>query len=485
MKILLSCFFSLFIFINTNSQDFEYYYEKAKEDYHNEIINSPFYDKAIETCPDIKKHPDLLKFKGIDLFFSGEVLLAIKYLELAKLYTTNEDDYLLIINNLGIFYSEIEQKDKAYYYYKETLKKATELGDELYITESSFNILMDEFLYATTKPSLDKFWEFYYNLEDKTAADKFEYLNIIYDYNIVKEQYDESTKLKKYIYENFKINDFENGFISYFHQNNAYLSIGLEEYDDAIKHNDSSYAISKKHLGKSDILDDLYIYKDIYEGKKDFKNTLKYVDSIQLIEEELKKANIKSNLKIVDENILFSKVKKNVDTKINSYKTIIIIACAALILFLIFYFIRNKKQKENITQLNTDLSINKGKYNKSLRDNIKFKKDLKSLFKEKKFSEASKLYKEQEINDFNNETYITYLTSEIEPTFINKLKKCDIEFSDVEKIVLFYKNNNYSNKEIALITNRTIRSIQSLSYRLNKRMQSKTDKDLVTFLKKL
>ena len=165
MKLLYTFLFILSVFSSENN--FEYYYKKATEDYNNNIIGSPNYDLALNTCLDIKKYPKLLVYKGLDLFFFNKPILAIKYLELAKIYTKNTYDKILIINNLALIYSEVGQDDKAYLYYKETLKKAIETKDTFFINNSKFNILLYEYDFIKPKPPLTKFWNFYNNLKKK------------------------------------------------------------------------------------------------------------------------------------------------------------------------------------------------------------------------------------------------------------------------------------------------------------------------------
>ncbi|WP_397447351.1 hypothetical protein [Polaribacter sp. R77954] len=253
----------------------------------------------------------------------------------------------------------------------------------------------------------------------------------------------------------------------------------------AIKYNDSSYVISKKFLTEESILNNYYIYKKLYQEINKPDIALKYADSILSIEEDFKTLEFDSGLKIVDENILFNKTKLKTENKIKDYKSSIIAIIMIALIMLIFYVIRRKKQKEKLVKLNAELLINKGKYNKSLKENIEFKKNIKLLLKEKKFDEISKLHKTHEIEDLGNDTYIEYLASEIEPTFLNRLEKHTLIFTDIEKLVLYYRKNNHTYQEIAIITNRTLRSIQSLSYRLNKKILAKKNQDLANFLENL
>lgn len=486
--------FSVLLFISThlNSQiteennplSFKELYERATDDYENEVINSPYYDKALEVCPDVKKYPNLLTFKGMDLFDSKQNVLAIKYLKLAKLYITDEEDNLNITFNLALAYEDMKQNKEALYYFKETHRRAEEMGNEFYKSESYFSILIYEFLNPNTKFPFTKFWDFYNNLKEKTKDDKFLILNTIFEISNEEKLLNEATKIRNYIYKNFTLDSMSNGNLSFFHSNIANLSIGLKEFTTALKHNDTSYQFSKK-LGLNDILAGLIIYKKIYAEKNDLELALKYVDSIQLIEDKLKKINNKSSLEIVDENFLFNKTKKKTENKLRDYKTIIIGVCLAAIILLILFILWNKKLKSKFQNLNSEFRVHKGKYNKSLKENLTFKKDIKELLKSKKFDEISKLHKVHEINDINNDTYIEYLASEIENTFLNSLKKHTFTFSDIEKVVLFYRKNNHTYKEIALITGRSLRSIQSLSYRLNKKIQMKTGLELLDFLKKI
>lgn len=483
MKLLYTILFILSVFSSENN--FEYYYKKATEDYRNNVIGSQNYDLALNACPDIKKYPKLLVYKGIDLFFLNKPILAIKYLELAKIYTKNTYDKILIINNLALFYHEVGQDDKAYLYYKETLKKALEAKDTFFINDSKFNILLYEYDFIKPKPPLTKFWNFYNDLKNKSDAERFEYLNIFFELNNEKYSNEESQKIRKHIYKNFKIDSFENDVVGYFYQNSAVLELNLSNFNKSLKYVDSSYAISKKHLGTEEVLIDLNTYKKIYKGKNDLETALKYADSISIIENQLKKDNLDIGIEIVNENILFNKTLQKTETKISNFRIIILVVFGVTILIFIFFFLKNKKQKTRLKKLNSQLIINKGKYNKTLKSNLNFKTEIKALLEENKFEDLKKIQRKYEIEDLNTEIYLEYLVSEIDENFINKLESYKIDFNDLEKLLLYYRKNKHTYKEISLITNRTLRSIQGLSYRLNKKITLKTSLNLSSFIEKL
>lgn len=485
MKFLLNL---LFIFsISLNSQDFETHYKKATKDYENGIYESNEINKAIEFCPDISKYPDLLIYKASLLEFNNEKLLAAKYGNLALSLAKKKKDSLLALDFLGYIYSFSDDLKKSTSYYKEALLLAKELNLNERIEEIKFNILLKNFDQAKDKKQpLQKLIDFYLSLpKTKNLEEKLSYLMVIVDLskgNLMLNQFEE---LKNSIHKKFDKNSLEPYFLGQYYFSYSILESYSKNYEKALKYNDSSYSISKKSLTKESILNNFYIYKNLYQEIDKPNIALKYTDSILKIEEEFKTLEFESGLKIIDENILFKKVKEQTEIKISSYKTIILFVSIVVILILILFFVRRKKHLENLKQLSSDLRINKGKYNESLKDNIEFKKEIKELLKAKKFDEISKLYKKHEIEDINNETYITYLASDISPSFLKKLEKHTFTFSDIEKTLLYYRKNNHTNKEIALITNRTLRSIQSLFYRLNKKIQLKTNQNISDFLENL
>lgn len=476
----------LFIFITTHSQtNFEEYYKKATEDYDNNVLRSIYYDKAIESCDDITQYPELLRYKASDLFYKNKLLLSIKYLELAKLYTKENEDLLLINNNLGLIYLELEKPEKALNFFKTNLALSKKLKNEYYKNESLFNTLLYKYEYDETPPTIDEFWSFYNGLLKKTTEEKFEYLNIFIEINNENEQFNEAQKLVDHIYKNFRVNQFSKKLIGFFYFNNTLLNIQTKNYDTALKYSDSSYAISKKHLGKDEILEDYLNYKEIYEGKQLLVVALKYVDSINELENTMTNINIDSGIELLDDNILFNKTLQKTNKKISAFKITIIIVIGVTILILLFFLLKSSKQKKNLQKINSELILNKGKYNKSIKDNINFKTKVKQLLKEKNFDELQKIQKQYEIEDLNTEVYIKYLASEIDTDFLNKLKPYNFNLNEIEKLLLFYRKNNHTYKEISIITNRTLRSIQGLSYRLNKKITSETNLSLIEFLEKM
>ncbi|QOD59391.1 hypothetical protein H9I45_08385 [Polaribacter haliotis] len=476
----------LYVFFIANPQiNFKEYYKKATEDYKNSVINSPYYDKAIKACPNIEEYPKLLLYKGIDLFMLNKPVLAIKYLELARMHVKNDADKILITNNLALIYSEIGNYKKGNFYFKETLEKAIETKDTFFEEEVRFNMLLNDYDLIIPNPPITKFWDFYNKLPKKSKEKKFEYLNIFFELNNARFSNNEAKEIRNHLYKNFVIDSFDKNLKGFFYNNNTTLNLNLKEYDIALKYNDTSYVISKQYLGTEEILNDLYNYKEIYEGKKELEIALKYVDSIQAIEDKIRKEIQNISTEIIDENILFNKTKKNIERSVISYKIYVSIFFIALILFLFFYIIRNKKQKEKLKKLNSELILKKGEYNKTLQNNIHFKNEVKSLLKEKKFDELQKMYKKYELEDLNTEVHHKYLVSEITPSFIQKINSYKIPFSDIEKLLLFYRKEKHTYKEISVITNRTLRSIQGLSYRLNKKINLELNISLTDFIEKL
>ena len=476
-----------FITLTNNAQDFESYYKKAINDHENGIYESATINKAIELCPEISKYPDLLIYKATFLEFNNEKLLAIKYGRLALDLAKKKKDNFLALDFLAFVYSSSDDLKKSTSYYKEALKLAKELNLKDRIKEIEFNILLRSFEVAKDKkPGTQKLIDFYLNLpKTTTIEEKLSYLMIIVDLsgeNLMLKQFE---LLKKSIANNFDKTKLDPFFLGQYYYGISILESYSKNHDLALKYNDSSYSVSKKFLTEESIINNFYIYKIIYQEIDKPDLALKYADSILDIEEKFKTLEFDSGLKIVEENILFNKTKLKTENKIADYKSSIIVIFIIILIVVIFYFIRRKKQKENLLKLNSELLINKGKYNKSLKENIEFKKKIKELLKTKKFDEISKLHKDHEIDDLNNETYIEYLASEIEPTFLNRLEKHTFTFTDIEKIVLFYRKNNHTYQEIAMITNRSLRSIQSLSYRLNKKIQAKKNQDLADFIENI
>jgi len=332
-----------------------------------------------------------LLFKGIDLFYSNNILLAIKYLELAKLYTKEKKDLLLITNNLGLFYGELGKYNKANIYFNENIKRAVELGDSYYKNESEFNLLLNDYEIKDSKTTLKTFWSFYHNLENKTIIEKFEYLNIFFELNNENNNTQPAKILRNYLYQNFNITDFTSKYIGYFYYNNAVLEKNLGNYKNALKYTDSSYYISKTKLSKEEVLEDFYNYKEIYEQKKDFNTALKYSDSIQIIEKQLSENKLTTSLAIIDENLLFNKLKGKVDKKITNYNYIILGFSSFFGLLIIFLIRKNKNTKNKSKQLSKELLLSESKFKNSIKENIEFKRELKAIIEDKDFYKISKL----------------------------------------------------------------------------------------------
>ena len=89
------------------------------------------------------------------------------------------------------------------------------------------------------------------------------------------------------------------------------------------------------------------------------------------------------------------------------------------------------------------------------------------------------------IKILNNTENLNKQINNIYKDFLDKLDKKYPGLTKSEKKLCSYLYTNMSSKEIATITNTTIRTIETSRYRLRKKLNLNRDEDIVIFLQKL
>ncbi|MGB0981070.1 MAG: hypothetical protein ACPGUH_03120 [Winogradskyella sp.] len=490
----LSLFFIFFVAFSAYAQNFETHYNHAKADFKNEVFHSKTINKALASCPDITKYPELLVFKGVSLDFNGQKILATKYIKLALNYLKDKQYIYECHSYLAYMHSSSDDLEKAIYHYKTALKLARELNIEMYIYENQFNLLLIEFEVLTEdkvtekKQQLKKMLDFCYAMSKETEDSiRLMYISIVVELSdglLVLQDY---KRVQNSINTSINVKALKKDNQGQYYNSKSRLEYYLKNYDTALKYCDSSYYISKNYLYKEDLLEVYYTYKQIYQqqGKPDL--ALKYSDSILKIEEDFKIQELESGINLTDENILFKKTQDLTEKKITKLSILLIlILCAAIALIILLIYSRKTRYK-----LKEKLFFYKEKYN-SLWANYQLStKQLENLRQElikqnkKGNHELNTVLRDLSIHVNTNKDDQHKHINIAKENFINKLTEKANYLNDTEKLICFFINLNLSHQKIASLIGKTEKSIDSYKYRINTKVKKHNNTTAEHLIKQL
>ncbi|MES2812341.1 MAG: hypothetical protein V4670_07720 [Bacteroidota bacterium] len=293
------------------------------------------------------------------------------------------------------------------------------------------------------------------------------------------------------------------------YQNLAESFIKMKQYDKAFFYNQKS----EKMLLNSDsnvLKANLYLlYSEIYEGKLEFNKAYKNLQShleykelsdnaiatlkFENIETLNKLANQKLDLQIKEQKIQLLENEKFA-TRIRIFFLIVLLIG---ILFLSYFLIKKQRSKVKtlshaIHQTEDKLEFTQSKTEKMVMNFVKnndfierFKENLKQVQNQTKDSESKtelgKLLLEFQnfklINDNKDELF-----NQVDAQFSYKLEKAYPFLTEEERKICVLIYLNLKNKDMAIILNLSIRSIENSRYRIRKKMDLDSNDNLSAVL---
>jgi DNA-binding CsgD family transcriptional regulator len=243
-----------------------------------------------------------------------------------------------------------------------------------------------------------------------------------------------------------------------------------------------------------------------------------YYDSLYRIYQDKKVQELRNSY-LLSANVNELKAKeikeKNIKDNINEWKlfiSIIIVLIMISITFIILYStnkatshkneVTTYEQQHKIDKIENDLMEYQLKNNRELTMKLAFqlksylqiinpiKEDLKNAIELPENEQKNKI--KNIYQHLQNNTHIFYnaenLNKQIDKVykdFLNKLEEKHPGLTKAEKKLCTLLYINMSSKEIATITNTTIRTIETSRYRLRKKFNLSRDEDIVSFLQKI
>ncbi|MGX7667886.1 tetratricopeptide repeat protein [Flavobacterium pedocola] len=283
----------------------------------------------------------------------------------------------------------------------------------------------------------------------------------------------------------------------------------LKQYDNAFLYTKKSEKLLQ-NVNSNESKSNLYLfYAQIYNGKSEFKEAYK---NLQL-HQKFKELSIKSEETLLVENIeAINKLEnQKLDLQIkeqkikllqnekfaNRVKIAFLILLLIGILFLLFYLIKRQRKKVEslshvIHQTEDKLEFSQTKTDKMVLNIVKnndfierFKENLKQVQITTKDteskSELGKLLFELQnfklINDNKEDLF-----NQVDAEFQYKLNKKHPSLTEEEQKICVLIYLNLKNKDMAVILNLSIRSVENCRYRIRKKMDLDSNDNLLTVL---
>ena len=267
----------------------------------------------------------------------------------------------------------------------------------------------------------------------------------------------------------------------------------------------SFYLESSSKLTKymsEDALEDYYgLHADLNKYLGNIENSKIYIDSMVFLNNKIHSKTIEASFDVNDsldkaESELISQNRKKAFNRFLAVTIVVFLVLLSLLLYI--HFKRQKNKLVNYNQeTNTSLSYLKTNneqlavkvhgleaYIKNLKKEVKQisrtecinhqKEQIKDLYKNLHINSSTLLDKSESHLDIMNELNVE---------FFKKIEEVHPELNKSEIIICYYLFMGFTNKEIAVFLNTTIRSVESRRYRISKKIHLvKTDTTLLEYL---
>lgn len=238
-----------------------------------------------------------------------------------------------------------------------------------------------------------------------------------------------------------------------------------------------------------DVLQDYYkLSASAYKESNDFETSKLFIDSLVRYEDKLFINNVDASFDI-NKNLLEVESELYDQKKDKTLVQIVMYCLLGLVIFVsIFYVFSYRKHNAKLKTVEgktTDLSYLKTNneqlavkvhgleaYIKNLKKEVKTIASVKCLEQQK--SRIKELYTNLHVNSSTvlnkNESHLE-LINDLNIDFFKKIDKLYPQLNKSEVIICYYMLMGFSNKEIAVFLNTTIRSVESRRYRLSKKIE--------------
>ena len=491
-----------------------------------------YYEKAIENLIALKENHTICKLyiRIAELYQNGEFdsNWSIEAMNNAIIYAKKTENPNIIDETyltLGNLYAALNMQESATKYYDEILKKvinkntirniSTTLSRKatLMIKQENYTDamqLIDSSLYLCIRDFNDSLQVVNYYYKGKIHE-------LTNDIESAKKYYTQAAKLA---YDN---NDFDTSSKIMFCIGN--INKKTEDYSNAIKVFRIICDSTEKYRMYNVCYQAFYQLSQCYSLLGEYEEAYYlfnkydiYYDSLYRIYQDKTVQELRNSY-LLSTNVNELKTKeineKNIKDNINEWKLfiLIIIVLAMISITFIILYSTNKatshknevttyEQQHKIDKIENDLMEYQLKNNRELTMKLAFqlksylqiinpiKEDLKNAIELPESEQKNKIkniyqHLQNNIHVFSNAENLNKQIDKVYKDFLNRLEEKHPGLTKAEKKLCTLLYVNMSSKEIATITNSTIRTIETSRYRLRKKFNLSRDEDIVSFLQKI
>ena len=491
-----------------------------------------YYEKAIENLITLKDNHTIcnLYIRIAELYQNGEfdsnwsieaMNNAIKYANKTNNPNIIDETYLA----LGNLYAALNMQESATKYYDEILKKVIDKNTIRNISTTlsrKASLMIKQENYTDAMQLIDS--SLYLCIRD--FNDSLQVVNYYYKAKI-HELTNDIESAKKYYIQAAKLaydnNDFDTSCKIMFCIGN--INKKTEDYSNAIKVFRIICDSTEKYRMYNVCYQAFYQLSQCYSLLGEYEEAYYlfnkydiYYDSLYRIYQDKKVEELRNSY-LLSANVNELKAKeikeKNIKDNTNEWKlfiSIIIVLIMISITFIILYStnkatshkneVTNYEQQHKIDKIENDLMEYQLKNNRELTMKLAFqlksylqiinpiKEDLKNAIELPENEQKNKIkniyqHLQNNIHIFNNAENLNKQIDKVYKEFLNRLEEKYPGLTKAEKKLCTLLYINMSSKEIATITNSTIRTVETSRYRLRKKFNLSRDEDIVSFLQKI
>lgn len=491
-----------------------------------------YYEKAIENLITLKDNHTICKLyiRIAELYQNGEfdsnwsieaMNNAIKYANKTNNPNIIDETYLA----LGNLYAALNMQESATKYYDEILKKVIDKNTIRNISTTlsrKASLMIKQENYTDAMQLIDS--SLYLCIRD--FNDSLQVVNYYYKAKI-HELTNDIESAKKYYIQAAKLaydnNDFDTSSKIMFCIGN--INKKTEDYSNAIKVFRIICDSTEKYRMYNVCYQAFYQLSQCYSLLGEYEEAYYlfnkydiYYDSLYRIYQDKKVEELRNSY-LLSANVNELKAKeikdKNIRDNKNEWKlfiSVIIVLILISITFIILYStnkatshkneVTTYEQQHKIDKIENDLMEYQLKNNRELTMKLAFqlksylqiinpiKEDLKNAIELPENEQKNKIkniyqHLQNNIHIFNNAENLNKQIDKVYKEFLNRLEEKYPGLTKAEKKLCTLLYINMSSKEIATITNSTIRTVETSRYRLRKKFNLSRDEDIVSFLQKI
>lgn len=443
--------------------------------YHKSGEQAKLFNSFIQAVKygEMEKNYDVAGQASLDLFSNAYSLnkdsTAFKFLEQAREFYTlaNNKNGLVEVEQMPAYMAfQDHQYEESNRLILENLDLYKNVEEDAYYYMFALFMLTSNYIHLGDTLNSEKYFRIFQSLQDNTTIAPYNYRSYEVDLNIC----------------------------------NSHLALENKNFNLALDYL-AEASRSKAFMEHVSVKEYYTLYSDTYEHIGNIEMANIYRDSLRDYEKMLLEDNISASFEI-HENLIKTEGELKIEEAKKQRNLLFALSMVAVLIVLIVIFSLTyarllNKLKGLFSQLNKTSYLNRNQERlnakvQGLEDLIKdYKKQMKkiSLTNDvgKQRNMIRELYSELNLKSstlLSNEKHLEIVNDSNAEFFIN-LREQSPQLTELETLVCYYLFLDFKNKEIAVFLNRSVRAIESIRYRLVKKLElEKNGESLVDFLHK-